>query len=789
MKTKLLITTIFAIILSTSPLIGQERHDYSIEFLTGMFEAECNPASVYYFGHTWSFCIGDEVLWMGYYHLHDGHVKGDYEYVENFQLQDPFQISCCVFDKDLYLFYSEYSSGGTELKYRVNSEGYSFSEPKTLSITQSIKNQVSAIEINDTLYMFFVDDADKYVKYHRIVLDSSKSDLVLVSNNPVIVNQNHKAIDNVVALTYADENLQEKFMVAYAGEEDSRFQNKINIYTGTHSDGFSLSHQLPCYGNYHAKNIAMAQGSINGGSTGTYNVQFGYTFTDDNAGMVHCELDMKNNEFSDWEELDKNNIYLLGGYSWFLEFFTKGSQDRQKYVGQGYACGDGSRCAMWKSDKLEYVDETEKVPPINHGHDFFDLILVAEGAPPYALNGYELDDSEFDGNPPSEFQYVKASENSVSTSTTYSLGVEANMGVGPVTAGFKASFQESQGTTVTISNAITRSIIPPKINDDSAGMMFYYYIAPTVVRERWVMKDYAGNEIVPNRNLFFFKLNSPQMQELKYTFDHYGNHSPRADSLESYKSHKPQNITGVEDVIHEQVTVDFSGSQPSLDIDFTESHTETHTQSYEASVGIDANYGIFSASASVTAGIEYERERTTTYENGFHLEWLLFSPKHPEDENNVRMFRPTSWIMKTTHSSAYFLNPEDIGADSILFDQFKNFKPWFITYSVDTISYGNFLDPPYLIGENAAVAEKYNFRNYPNPFSYQSKFEYTLPYRSNVSLSIYNTYGQLVGMPVNEIQSSGNNHIDLTLTHLPAGIYHYRLLIDEDLIMGKIIKN
>ena len=60
---------------------------------------------------------------------------------------------------------------------------------------------------------------------------------------------------------------------------------------------------------------------------------------------------------------------------------------------------------------------------------------------------------------------------------------------------------------------------------------------------------------------------------------------------------------------------------------------------------------------------------------------------------------------------------------------------------------------------------------------------------SNVSLSIYNTYGQLVNMPVDEIQGIGNHQIELKLSAFHAGIYHYRLLIDEDLIIGKIIKN
>lgn len=126
--------------------------------------------------------------------------------------------------------------------------------------------------------------------------------------------------------------------------------------------------------------------------------------------------------------------------------------------------------------------------------------------------------------------------------------------------------------------------------------------------------------------------------------------------------------------------------------------------------------------------------------------------------------------MKTTDSTAYFLK-----------DGFKNARPLFVTWEVNSIVIGQFLEA---IAENSININKYSFSNYPNPFSYQSKFEYTLPHRSNVSLSIYNTYGQLVSMPINEMQSTGNHQVELKSTNLPAGIYYYRLLIDEDLIMG-----
>ncbi len=268
------------------------------------------------------------------------------------------------------------------------------------------------------------------------------------------------------------------------------------------------------------------------------------------------------------------------------------------------------------------------------------------------------------------------------------------------------------------------------------------------------------------------------MLDIHREFSEFGDNSPRAYDLTTYQGRGVPNMQGVEELVHVETVVDFAGTAPNIDVDFQETHTETHGSTYEVSLGIDASYGIFSASASVSASVEYSRERTTTYEKGFQISWSLYKPKDSADENNVRRFTPISYIMKTTDNSAYFLTEE-----------FKDYKPFFITYEVDSITRGNFTDPPYYIGENHELISKYNFLNYPNPCSYKSIFEYTLPERSNVSLSIFNTYGQLVSMPVNGMQNTGNHRIKLVPTSLPAGIYHYRLLINEDLIMGKIIKN
>ncbi|MBL7110829.1 MAG: T9SS type A sorting domain-containing protein [Bacteroidales bacterium] len=85
------------------------------------------------------------------------------------------------------------------------------------------------------------------------------------------------------------------------------------------------------------------------------------------------------------------------------------------------------------------------------------------------------------------------------------------------------------------------------------------------------------------------------------------------------------------------------------------------------------------------------------------------------------------------------------------------------------------------------MGDKYKFSNYPNPCSDQTKFSYSLPGKSHINLCIYNAYGQKVSTPVSEIQIAGEHQFDLYTSSLANGIYYYRLMIDQDLITGKLI--
>ena len=81
----------------------------------------------------------------------------------------------------------------------------------------------------------------------------------------------------------------------------------------------------------------------------------------------------------------------------------------------------------------------------------------------------------------------------------------------------------------------------------------------------------------------------------------------------------------------------------------------------------------------------------------------------------------------------------------------------------------------------AAVPDQYELsQNYPNPFNPTTVIEYTLPERSQVSLTIYNVLGQEVRTLVNDIRAAGSyriewNGADDSGKPVATGVYLYRL--------------
>lgn len=66
-------------------------------------------------------------------------------------------------------------------------------------------------------------------------------------------------------------------------------------------------------------------------------------------------------------------------------------------------------------------------------------------------------------------------------------------------------------------------------------------------------------------------------------------------------------------------------------------------------------------------------------------------------------------------------------------------------------------------------------QNYPNPWNPSTSIRYALPYTSFVTLTVYNTLGQLVAQLVNEQQQAGYHDVVFQGDGLAGGVYFYRL--------------
>jgi len=70
-------------------------------------------------------------------------------------------------------------------------------------------------------------------------------------------------------------------------------------------------------------------------------------------------------------------------------------------------------------------------------------------------------------------------------------------------------------------------------------------------------------------------------------------------------------------------------------------------------------------------------------------------------------------------------------------------------------------------------------QNYPNPFNPSTTIRYGIPERSHVHLSVYNYLGQRVTNLVNQEQDAQYHEISFDASHLPSGVYIYRLQAGE----------
>ena len=79
------------------------------------------------------------------------------------------------------------------------------------------------------------------------------------------------------------------------------------------------------------------------------------------------------------------------------------------------------------------------------------------------------------------------------------------------------------------------------------------------------------------------------------------------------------------------------------------------------------------------------------------------------------------------------------------------------------------------------------YQNYPNPFNPSTTIRYGLPYRSRVTLAVFNTLGQQVATLVQGEQEAGFHEVQFDGSGLASGVYLYRLRAGEFVQTRKLL--
>jgi len=79
------------------------------------------------------------------------------------------------------------------------------------------------------------------------------------------------------------------------------------------------------------------------------------------------------------------------------------------------------------------------------------------------------------------------------------------------------------------------------------------------------------------------------------------------------------------------------------------------------------------------------------------------------------------------------------------------------------------------------------FHNYPNPFNPMTNIIYEAPNSSNVEITIYDSIGRKIKTLVNEMRNSGTYEVRFEGSNLTSGIYFYRLQMNGNSIIKKMI--
>lgn len=79
------------------------------------------------------------------------------------------------------------------------------------------------------------------------------------------------------------------------------------------------------------------------------------------------------------------------------------------------------------------------------------------------------------------------------------------------------------------------------------------------------------------------------------------------------------------------------------------------------------------------------------------------------------------------------------------------------------------------------------YQNYPNPFNNSTLISYYIPEESNVTITVFNTIGEEIGVIYDGIQKKGSYKLQWQPKYLASGIYVYQLRSNKKIINKKLM--
>ena len=155
--------------------------------------------------------------------------------------------------------------------------------------------------------------------------------------------------------------------------------------------------------------------------------------------------------------------------------------------------------------------------------------------------------------------------------------------------------------------------------------------------------------------------------------------------------------------------------------------------------------------------------------NGYPDWWLHYSLS-----DMYRLSQPGVYLNRKEFpiDDPVWFNPDDVaqGLDPVV----KRAIDWMTTGIVNNM--GGSLPNTFRLSQN-----------YPNPFNPATTIRYSLPHRSQVLLSVYNTVGQKVTALVQGEQDAGSYEVKFDGSGLASGVYFYRLQTESFVDTKKLL--